>query len=99
EPEHAGRKGKAGGSVRPMAGPVVPLTGSNVGSEQGLLRRRHIRQARPTQVGDGCLCRSNGPRAEAGPAPGATSSHSRSLDVRAPERFVLRIEWLVDTIP
>jgi hypothetical protein len=37
EPEHAGRKGKAGGSVRPMAGPVVPLTGSNVGSEQGLL--------------------------------------------------------------
>src|SRR5262249_18365924 len=37
EPEHSGRKGKAGGSVRPMAGPVVPLTGANVGSEQVLL--------------------------------------------------------------
>ena len=37
EPEHPGRKGKAGGSVRPMAGPVVPLTGTNVGSEQVLL--------------------------------------------------------------
>src|SRR5262249_11682603 len=37
EPDHPGRKGKAGGSVRPMAGPVVPLTGANVGSEQVLL--------------------------------------------------------------
>jgi hypothetical protein len=37
EPEHAGRKGTAGGSVRPMAGSVVPLTGANVGSEQVLL--------------------------------------------------------------
>src|SRR6516165_3078327 len=37
EPEHPGRKGKPGGSVRPMAGPVVPLTGANVGSEQVLL--------------------------------------------------------------
>ena len=37
EPEHPGRKGKAGGSVRPTAGPVVPLTGANVGSEQVLL--------------------------------------------------------------
>src|SRR5262245_55206810 len=37
EPEHLGRKGKPGGSVRPMAGPVVPLTGANVGSEQVLL--------------------------------------------------------------
>jgi hypothetical protein len=34
EPEH---RGKPGGSVRPMAGPVVPLTGANVGSEQVLL--------------------------------------------------------------
>ncbi len=37
EPEQQGRKGKPGGSVRPMAGPVVPLTGANVGSEQALL--------------------------------------------------------------
>ena len=37
EPEHRGRKGKPGGSVRPIAGPVVPLTGANVGSEQVLL--------------------------------------------------------------
>jgi uncharacterized protein len=37
EPEHGGRKGKPGGSVRPMAGPVVPLTGANVDSEQVLL--------------------------------------------------------------
>src|SRR5215471_11539341 len=37
EPEHRGRKGKPGGSVRPMAGPVVPLTGANVGSGQVLL--------------------------------------------------------------
>ena len=37
EPEHPGWNGKAGGSVRPMAGPVVPLTGANVGSEQVLL--------------------------------------------------------------
>jgi uncharacterized protein len=37
EPEQRGRKGKPGGSVRPMAGPVVPLTGANVGSEQVLL--------------------------------------------------------------
>jgi hypothetical protein len=37
EPEQRGRKGKLGGSVRPMAGPVVPLTGTNVGSEQVLL--------------------------------------------------------------
>jgi hypothetical protein len=37
EPEHAWRKDKAGGSVRPMVGPVVPLTGANVGSEQVLL--------------------------------------------------------------
>jgi uncharacterized protein len=37
EPEHRGRKGKPGGSVRPMAGPVVPLTGANIGSEQVLL--------------------------------------------------------------
>jgi hypothetical protein len=37
EPEQRGRKGKPGGSARPMAGPVVPLTGANVGSEQVLL--------------------------------------------------------------
>jgi uncharacterized protein len=37
EPEQLGRKGKPGGSVRPTAGPVVPLTGANVGSEQLLL--------------------------------------------------------------
>jgi len=37
EPEHRGSKGKPGGSVRPMAGPVVPLTDANVGSEQVLL--------------------------------------------------------------
>jgi hypothetical protein len=37
EPEHRGRKGKPSGSVRSMAGPVVPLTGANVGSEQVLL--------------------------------------------------------------
>src|SRR5262249_51917339 len=37
EPEHRGSKGKPGGSVRPMAGPVVPLTGTNAGSEQVLL--------------------------------------------------------------
>jgi hypothetical protein len=37
EPEHRGRKGKPGGSVGPMVGPVVPLTGANVGSEQELL--------------------------------------------------------------
>jgi uncharacterized protein len=37
EPEHRGSKGKPGGSVRPTAGPVVPLTGANVGSEQVLL--------------------------------------------------------------
>jgi hypothetical protein len=37
EPEHRGRKDKPGGSVRPMAGPVVPLTGANEGSEQELL--------------------------------------------------------------
>jgi hypothetical protein len=37
EPEHRGRKGKLDGSVRPMVGPVVPLTGANVGSEQVLL--------------------------------------------------------------
>jgi uncharacterized protein len=37
EPEHRGRKGKPGGGVRSMAGPVVPLTGPNVGSEQVLL--------------------------------------------------------------
>jgi hypothetical protein len=37
EPEHPGRKGEPGGSVRPIAGPVVPLTGANVGSEQVLL--------------------------------------------------------------
>jgi hypothetical protein len=37
EPEHWGRKGKPGVGVRPMAGPVVPLTGPNVGSEQVLL--------------------------------------------------------------
>jgi uncharacterized protein len=37
EPEQRGRKGKPDGSVRPMAGPVVPLTGANVGSEQVLL--------------------------------------------------------------
>ena len=37
EPEHRGRKGKPGGLIRPMAGPVVPLTGPNVGSEQVLL--------------------------------------------------------------
>src|SRR5262245_41032211 len=34
EPEQQRRKGKAGGSVRPMVGPVVPLTAANVGSEQ-----------------------------------------------------------------
>ena len=37
EPEHQGKEGKPSGSVRPMAGPVVPLTGANVGSEQVLL--------------------------------------------------------------
>ncbi len=37
EPEHRGRKGKPGGSIRPIAGPVVPLTGPNVGSEHVLL--------------------------------------------------------------
>jgi uncharacterized protein len=37
EPEHRGTKGKPGGSVRPAAGPVVPLTGTNVGLEQVLL--------------------------------------------------------------
>jgi uncharacterized protein len=37
EPEQRARKGKPGGSVRPMVGPVVPLTGANVGSEQVLL--------------------------------------------------------------
>src|SRR5262249_15042908 len=37
EPEHRGSKGKPGGSVRPTAGPVVPLTGANAGSEQVLL--------------------------------------------------------------
>jgi uncharacterized protein len=37
EPEHRGRKGKPGGSVGPMVGPVVPLTGANVDSEQELL--------------------------------------------------------------
>src|SRR5262249_3054231 len=37
EPEYRGKKGKPGGSVRPMAGPVVPLTGANVGSEHVLL--------------------------------------------------------------
>jgi uncharacterized protein len=37
EPEQRGRKGKPDGSVRPVAGPVVPLTGANVGSEQVLL--------------------------------------------------------------
>src|SRR5262245_45120406 len=34
EPEYRGKKGKPGESVRPMAGPVVPLTGANDGSEQ-----------------------------------------------------------------
>jgi len=37
EPEYRGKKGKPGESVRPMAGPVVPLTGANLGSEQVLL--------------------------------------------------------------
>jgi hypothetical protein len=37
EPEQPGRKGKPGGSVRPIVGPVVPLTGANVGLEQVLL--------------------------------------------------------------
>src|SRR2546429_6339028 len=37
DPEHQGREGKPGGSVRPMAGPVVPITGANGGSEQALL--------------------------------------------------------------
>jgi uncharacterized protein len=37
EPEPRGREGKPGGSVRPTAGSVVPLTGANVGSEQVLL--------------------------------------------------------------
>src|SRR5262249_53745003 len=37
EPEHRGSKGKPGGSVRPTAGPVVPLTGANAGSDQVLL--------------------------------------------------------------
>jgi hypothetical protein len=37
EPEHRGTKGKPGGSVRPVAGPVVPLTGANIGLEQMLL--------------------------------------------------------------
>src|SRR5262249_60888440 len=54
--------------------------------------RRQIRQAR--QVGDGCLRRSNGPRAEAGSPPGATS-RSPSFRLPAPERLVLRVERLV----
>src|SRR5262249_44917131 len=37
EPEQRGRKGHPGGSVRPMVGPVVPLTGANIGLEQVLL--------------------------------------------------------------
>jgi len=37
EPEQRGRRGQPDGSVRPMAGPVVPLTGANIGSEQVLL--------------------------------------------------------------
>jgi hypothetical protein len=37
EPEQRGRKGQPGGSIRPMAGPVLPLTGANIGSEQVLL--------------------------------------------------------------
>jgi uncharacterized protein len=37
EPEQRARKGKPSGSVRPMVGPVVPLTGANVGLEQVLL--------------------------------------------------------------
>jgi uncharacterized protein len=41
EPEHGARKGKAGEGGRPMAGPVVPLTGPNVGSEQVLLVPLH----------------------------------------------------------
>ena len=40
EPEHHGGKGKPAGSIRPMAGPVVTLTGPNVGSEQVLLGGR-----------------------------------------------------------
>src|SRR5262245_2803422 len=36
EPEQRGRK-EPGGSVRPMVGPVVPLTGANIGLEQVLL--------------------------------------------------------------
>ena len=140
EPEHRGRKGKPGGSVRPMAGPVVPLTGANVGSEQVLLGgpnespgatvglsageavaapaddfgwprgevnveqavvepavpdRRQIRQARPAQVGNGCLRRSNGPGAEAGPAPAAASSQSQCVGSPAPELSLLRVKWLV----
>jgi uncharacterized protein len=37
EPEHEGRKSKPAASIRPMAGPVVILTGANVGSEHVLL--------------------------------------------------------------
>jgi hypothetical protein len=37
EPEHRGTQSKPRGSIRPVAGPVVPLTGANVGSERVLL--------------------------------------------------------------
>jgi hypothetical protein len=37
EPEQRGRKGQPGGSARPLVGPVLPLTGANIGSEQVLL--------------------------------------------------------------
>jgi hypothetical protein len=37
EPEHRGTNGKPGESVRPVAGPVMPLAGANVGLEQVLL--------------------------------------------------------------
>jgi uncharacterized protein len=40
EPEHGGRKSKPAGSIRPMVGPVMILTGPNVGSEQVLLGGR-----------------------------------------------------------
>jgi hypothetical protein len=40
EPEHREREGKPGGSIRPMVGPVVPLTGAKEGSE--ILRSRAL---------------------------------------------------------
>jgi hypothetical protein len=52
EPEQRSTKGKPRASVRPLAGPVVPLTGEAVGSEQELLGGpREIRHATDGQSG------------------------------------------------